>query len=161
LRRRFAAPDGAAEATAELLAACAKADVPEQAARTVAAVLRAQEAYSFCASHALALARMAWEQLRLRVRCPVAFWCACLNHHEGRFPLWSLVECAKRDGALVLAPCTNRSGSAWTQEVSSLRAGLDCVRGLAPGAVVHLLEERERSGPFADFADAKRRLVGL
>src|SRR5262249_8203536 len=123
-----------------------------------AALLRAQESYSFCKAHALSISAVAWRQCQLRVRCPAAFWLSVLNHHEGRFLTWVLVEGAKRDGALILPPCANRSPCSWAQEVAALRAGLSCVRGLGEGAEVQLLEERERSGPFADFADAKRRL---
>jgi DNA polymerase III alpha subunit len=158
LRRRFAGGDSAAEATAELVAACNRTNVPETSARAVASMLRTQEAYAFCKAHALAVARVGWRQLALRVRCPVSFWCATLNHHDGRFSPWLYVECAKRDGVVVLPPCINRSSSAWTQEVSALRAGLDCVRGLSAGTVVALLEDRERSGPYQSFEDAKKRL---
>src|SRR5262249_25424699 len=96
--------------------------------------------------------------LALRVRCPVAFWTACLNFHEGRFPLWLYVELAKKDGVTVLPPDVNRSQSGWTQETFAVRAGLSCVRGLSGGAVVALLEDRERSGPYAGYDDCKRRL---
>jgi DNA polymerase III alpha subunit len=54
LRCRFAAGD--VEAAAELVAACARVNVPEASARAVAAMLRAQEVYSFCKAHALAVA---------------------------------------------------------------------------------------------------------
>lgn len=157
LRRLFASDDGAPEATAQLIEACARADVPEPVARSVAATLR-QRGYAFCKSHALALANVAWNQCRLRVRCPVAFWCAALRHHDGRFGQWVLVECAKRDGVTILAPCANRSASDWTQEVTALRPGLSSVRGLAKGSLVMLLENRDGKGPYADLADAKKRL---
>src|SRR5262249_22360063 len=105
LRRRFASGD--VEASAELIAACNRVNVPEGAARAVAGMLRQQEAYSFCKAHALAVSSVAWKQLALRVRCPLAFWAACLNHHDGRFERWVYGEMAKRDGVTVLAPCIN------------------------------------------------------
>src|SRR5262249_61785332 len=127
---RCGAGDGGGGAWAGRRGACERAGVPEQAARAVAALLRAQESYSFCKAHALSISAVAWRQCQLRVRCPAAFWLSVLNHHEGRFPTWVLVECAKRDGALILPPCANRSSCSWTQEVAALRAGLSCVRGL-------------------------------
>jgi hypothetical protein len=80
-RRLFADGDGAAEATAELVAACCSAGVQDQLARFVASGLRNLESYTFCKSHALATARVAWAQCLLRVCYPTAFWLACLNHH--------------------------------------------------------------------------------
>src|SRR5262249_53865739 len=80
LRRRFAR--GEADSVTELIAACARLNVPETAARAAAAMMPS-EAYSYCKAHALATAGIGWRQLALRVRCPIAFWCACLNHREG------------------------------------------------------------------------------
>lgn len=157
LRRLFAGGDAAAEG--ELVAACSRVGVPEQVARVAASGLRNLEAYTFCKAHALAVARVAWGLCLLRVSCPVAFWLACLNNHEGRFPAWAYVEAAKRDGVAVLAPCANRSAAGWTQEVASLRAGLDCVRGLGAGAAAALLEDRQRAGPYASFDEATKRLA--
>jgi DNA polymerase III alpha subunit len=159
LRRLFAGGDGAAEATAQLAAACSQAGVPEQAARAVAAGLRNLEAYTFCKAHGLAVARVAWDLCLLRASCPVAFWASCLNNHGGHFSTWVYVEAAKRDGVTVLPPCANRSAAGWTQEVSSLRAGLDSIRGLDPGAAAALAEDRQRGGRYSSFEEAKKRLT--
>jgi hypothetical protein len=157
---RFAEADGAAEATTELVAACARVAVLEQAAVASAATLRNLEASRFCKSHAATVARVAWRQCLPCVACLAAFWNACLNHHDGRFASWAYVECAKGDGVVALAPCVNPSASLWTQEVTPLRAGLSGVRavgrrrhggacGAAEGGAVRFLRRGKKAGAGA------------
>lgn len=161
LRRLFADDDGAAQATTELISACSRVGVSEQTARAVAGGLRDLKKYHFCKAHAMAMARVVWGLASLRVRCPVGFWCAALNNHEGRFATWVYVECAKGDRVAVSPPCVNRSATTWTQEVSTLRAGLNCVRGLDKTAASAVLEVRAKEGPYRSFDEAKRRLENL
>jgi DNA polymerase-3 subunit alpha len=102
---------------------------------------------------------VAWTTAWLKARQPLAFWTATLNHHgERNYSAWVHVEEAKRAGLLVLPPCVNRSRADWTQEVTALRAGLGSVRTLGGAALLAVIEERERSGPYGSLAEFRRRL---
>jgi DNA-directed DNA polymerase III PolC len=159
LRRALADPTARDGASGAFLAACERNAVPAAAARAVLEQLSRFEGYSFCKSHALSYALIAWQEAHLKAHHPLAFWTAALNSHQGDYPRWAYVEQIKRAGLSVNLPCVNRSQAAWTQEVSGLRAGLSAVRTLGAAGLSAVLEERERGGPFGSFADFRRRVT--
>jgi DNA-directed DNA polymerase III PolC len=159
LRRRLADPDAAAEAGAAFLAACERNSVPRPAAEEALGPLHRQADYTFCKSHAVSCALVAWQQAWLKARHPGAFWTAVFNNHAGHYPRRVYAEEVKRAGLQLLPPCVNRSRLEWTQEVSGLRVGLRAVRSLGVAAVELVAEERERGGPFAGLADLRRRVT--
>lgn len=159
LRRRLADRLTAEQASDDLVCACVPRGVGQHQARAIAAVLRQSEAYTFCGAHASALARHCWTQAATKARLPLAFWLASLNNREeGRFPLWVYIEEVKRAGLTVLAPCVNRSGEKWSQEVTALRAGLDAIDALSEPIKQALLADRQKGGFYNSFADFRKRL---
>jgi DNA polymerase III alpha subunit len=60
--------------------------VPEPAARQVLALVERFKGASFNKAHAVAVAVIAWQEVQLRGRCPLAFWTAALNNHEDATP---------------------------------------------------------------------------
>jgi DNA-directed DNA polymerase III PolC len=159
LRRRLADPDDAREVAASFLAACERNSIPRPAAEEALGQLQRQADYTFCKSHAVSCALIAWQQAWLKAHHPGAFWTAVFNNHAGHYPMRVYAEEVKRAGLQLLPPCINRSHPEWTQEVSGLRIGLRAVRSLSPGAVALVIEERERGGPFAGLSDLRRRVA--
>jgi DNA-directed DNA polymerase III PolC len=157
LRRRLADPNAAREAGAAFLAACERNAVPRPAAEETLEQLHRQAEYTFCKSHAVCCALVAWQQAWLKAHHPAAFWTAVFNNHAGHYPKRVYAEEVKRAGLQLLPPCVNRSRPEWTQEVGGLRVGLRAVRSLGTAAVELVVEERERGGPFAGLADLRRR----
>jgi DNA polymerase III alpha subunit len=159
LRRRLTHPPTAEQAGAAFLSLAENAGVGRAGAELALAQVVKFRGYSFCKAHALATAFIAWQECRLKARCPLAFWTAVLNNHEGAYPRRVHVEAAKRGGLAVYLPCVNRSQLAWTQEVSGLRTGLSAVRALDRGVAEALIEERQRGGPYQTLADFRRRVT--
>jgi DNA-directed DNA polymerase III PolC len=158
LRRRLADPEVAREAGAVFLTDCERHAIPRPAAEEVLEQLHRQANYTFCKSHAVSSALVAWQQAWLKAHHPGPFWTAVFNNHAGHYPKRVYAEEVKRAGLQLLPPCINRSQLEWTQEVSGLRVGLRAVRSLSPAAVELVVEERERGGPFASLADLRRRV---
>ena len=157
LRRLFAGGDAAAEG--ELVAACSRVGVPEQVAR----VARGGPAEPG-GVHVLQGPRPGRRPRRVGPLpapsvVPRRLLARVPEQPRGPLPGLGLRRGGQAGRGRVLAPCANRSAAGWTQEVASLRAGLDCVRGLGPGAAAALIEDRQRAGPYASFDEAMRRLA--
>jgi DNA polymerase-3 subunit alpha len=132
--------------------------VAKGAAEAVLRQLRQFQRYSFAKSHAVSTAVVAWQECQLRARCPLAFWAAALNNHQGAYPRRVHVEAAKRAGIAILSPCVNRSELTWTQEVTGLRPGLRAIRSLDLDAAKAAVEERHRGNTYESLADFRKRV---
>jgi hypothetical protein len=158
-RRRLADPGKVEEASAAFLSLCGRKGIEPATAKAVLAELARFSDYSFCKSHAVSYAGIAWQECYLKAHAPVAFACAVLNNHEGAYPRRVHVEAAKRCGVAVYPPCVNRSQAAFTQEVAAVRTGLDAIRALGEGVPSLVLDERRRNSPFQSLADFRKRVA--
>ncbi len=127
--------------------------------------IRGFSRYGFCHGHSVAFADHAQGTGWLLRHHPAEFLAAVLSVEPcGFWPVASVVEEAKRRGVGALAPCLNRSlPSLWAVEEGaggekSIRCPLSFIKGVTEPAAVEIALERERSGEFADLADACRRL---
>jgi DNA-directed DNA polymerase III PolC len=162
LRKRITKYRTDAEALAlsrEFLTACARRGVPRGAAEEVWVQLAKFNQYSFCKSHAVSYALIAWEAVRLKAHAPLYFWTAALNNNQGMYPRRVYVEAARRAGLAFRLPCVNRSRVVFTpEEPNAIRVGLGIIAGLERELCLAIVAERERQGPYRDLADFRRRL---
>jgi DNA polymerase-3 subunit alpha/error-prone DNA polymerase len=115
--------------------------------------------YTFCKSHAVSYALLAWQCAYAKAHRPLEFWTAVLNNNQGVYPRRVYVEAIKRAGLRMLLPCVNRSEGPFTPEGSDgVRTGLDAIATLPEEVKERLLSERQRHGPFRDLADFRRRV---
>jgi DNA-directed DNA polymerase III PolC len=145
----------------EFLTACARRGVSRAVAEEVWVQLAKFNQYSFCKSHAVSYALIAWESAWLKAHAPLCFWTAVLNNNQGMYPRRVYVEAAKRAGLVLRLPCVNRSRLAFTiddGEPNAIRTGLGAVASLDQELQAAILAERERGGPYRDLADIRRRL---
>jgi DNA-directed DNA polymerase III PolC len=113
--------------------------------------------YTFCKSHAVSYALLAWQCAYAKAHLPQQFWSAVLNNNQGVYPRRTYIEALKRAGLQVLLPCVNHSKGPFTPErTDSIRTGLDAIATLPEEIKLRLLEERHRRGPFHDLADFRR-----
>jgi hypothetical protein len=161
LRLLLADESTATEGEKEFIAACERTGTSRADAEKVLPQLRRFQHYRFCRAHAATMASIAWEQAWLRAHYPLSFWLACLNRHgeQPNYPLWLIVEEAKRSGVAVCGPDINRSGLEWSQEVTSLRASLTAIRPLEGSTITAVIEERDRSA-FPSFEEFRQRMRG-
>lgn len=66
---------------------------------------------------------------------------------------------AQRCAGLLLALCLAPS---WALDINeATEAQLDAVRGLGPASTARILQARQESGPFKDWADLMQRVKGI
>src|SRR5262249_55656404 len=116
--RRALADDAQAEAaTAEFMALCSRNQIPPGVAEPACRRRGRGRKATFNRAHALSFASIGIQEAWLKAHSPLAFWAACLAHHQGRYPKRTHVEEAKRCGVAVYGPCVNRSGVGWALEL--------------------------------------------
>jgi DNA-directed DNA polymerase III PolC len=115
--------------------------------------------YTFCKSHAVSYALLAWQCAFAKANRPQPFWAAVLNNNQGVYPRRVYVEALKRAGLRMLLPCVNRSAGPFTPEgTDGIRTGLDAIATLPAEVKERLLSERHRHGPYRDLTELRRRI---
>ena len=114
--------------------------------------------YTFCKSHAVSYALLAWQVVAAKAHRPLQFWAAVLNNNQGVYPRRVYVEALKRAGFRVLLPCVNRSAETFVPEGDGVRTGLGAVATLAEEVRGRVLDKRSWGGPYLDLADFRRRV---
>ncbi len=116
--------------------------------------------YGFNKSHSAAYALIAYQTAWLKARHPAHFLAAVLTtdmDHTDK--LMALKEDCERFGIELHAPDVNRSHHEFVViGERSIAYGLGAIKGVGRGAVEHLVEERERNGPFTGLFDLCGRM---
>ena len=131
--------------------------VPAQTAREMWTQMAKFNSYSFCKAHAASYAILAYQLAFLKAHYPLEFMVAVLNHQWGMYPKRVHLEEARRLGIHILGPCVNRSDRDFTVENSSIRVGLEQIRGLTGSSITSLIERRSRR-PFRSLGDLVARV---
>jgi error-prone DNA polymerase len=132
--------------------------VDEETANGVYDKLVGFSGFGFPKSHAAAFGLLAYQSAWLRHHYPAEFLAALLNAQPmGFYPPASLVRDAQRRRVRVLPPDVNLSGAKCRIEDGAVRIGLGEIGSIAGDDAEALVEERERSGPFADVRDLAQR----
>jgi DNA-directed DNA polymerase III PolC len=140
--------------------------------------------YTFCRSHAVSYALIAWRCAYAKAHFPLYFWTAVLNNNQGVYPRRVYIEALKRAGLRVLLPCVNRSVGPFVSEeaekgvrnllperpsgcfaqkvpdtfFTGVRTGLEAIATMPEEVRLRILAERQRHGPYRDLADFRRRV---
>jgi DNA polymerase III alpha subunit len=142
----------------EFLALCAQRGVPAEEVAELWVQMAKFNRYSFCKSHAVSYALIAWQAAYLKAHHALAFWTAALNNNQGAYSRRTYVEALKRAGLAIRLPCVNRSGLEFRPEEGTIRTGLEAVTGLPAELRLSIVQQREQAGPYRDLADLRRRL---
>ena len=117
--------------------------------------------YGFNKSHAAAYAILVYRTAYLKAHFPAPFLAACMSWDMGNADrLRALREESERVGAPLRSPCVNRSGEAFdvVEDGAGIMYALAAVRNVGRGTARHIVEERERGGPFRDMFDFAHRV---
>jgi DNA polymerase III alpha subunit len=165
LRKRIAKQQSEEEARslrAEFLAYCRRGPKPHLPATLLEELweqLSKFNRYSFCKSHAVSYALIAWRSAALKAHHPLAFWTAALNNNMSSYARWVYVEAIRAAGLAMLAPCINRSADTFTDEDGKIRTGLGAIAGLPVELRERLLDERDAGGPFRSLVEFRQRIA--
>ncbi len=119
--------------------------------------IRSFAGYAFCKAHSASFAQLSYQVAYLKAHHPAEFFAALVNNQGGFYGTAAYVEEARRWGMTILPPDVNASEDDFAGKGSLLRCGFFTLRGLRPGALDAVYEERGE-GPYRSFADLCSRL---
>ncbi|MCI0522342.1 MAG: DNA polymerase III subunit alpha, partial [Bacteroidales bacterium] len=116
--------------------------------------------YAFNKSHSTCYALIAYQTGYLKANYPAEFMAAVLSRNISDIKkITVMMEETKRMGIEVLGPDVNESLLQFTVNRSgNIRFGLGAIKGVGENAVLNLIEEREKSGPYRDIYDLAERV---
>jgi DNA polymerase-3 subunit alpha len=160
---------------------CMKKGYPAEESAEIWRQIESFAGYSFAKGHSASYAVESYQSLYLKAYHPLEFMVAVANNFGGFYHTEFYLHEAKRAGAVIEAPCVDRSGELCTlyatgpwplasgrsddrPEASSPRLkasiylGLQNIKSLDSTTVERILTDRHRHGPFADLPDLLRRV---
>jgi len=145
---------------ATFMAGATARGVEEKVATEVFDLMAKFADYGFNKSHAAAYALVSYHTAWLKAHYPAEFMAAVMScemaHPDS---VVAMRDEAVRMGLKVLPPSINASRYRFTVPGNgAVRYGLGAVKGVGEGAVMGMLAERDRGGPFADLFDFCRRI---
>ncbi|MFC1475511.1 DNA polymerase III subunit alpha, partial [Candidatus Zixiibacteriota bacterium] len=115
--------------------------------------------YSFCKAHSASFALVSYQSAYLRAHHPAEFMAAVLSNHGGYYSTRSYISEAQRLGLRILPPRVNESELDFTGADDWVRIGLAQLQHVHHDNLERLVDERNRHGPFNDFADFLQRVL--
>jgi DNA polymerase-3 subunit alpha len=154
---------------------CTGKGYPEHESAEIWRQIESFAGYSFAKGHSASYAVESYQSLYLKAYHPLEFMVAVANNFGGFYHTEFYLHEAKRAGAVVEAPCVNRSEELCTlQRVASgeqnsdlplatrhsplIFIGLHNIKSLDATTTDRLLSERRRHGPFAHLPDLLKRV---
>ena len=136
-------------------------NIGEKQANEIFDLLNKFASYGFNKSHSAAYAMLSYQTGFLKANYPVQFMAAMLSAELGNAEKVShFVAEAEAMGLVVLGPDVNESREMFTPVGDKIRFGLAGVKGVGELAAQKIIEEREKNGPYANFADLVARVDG-
>lgn len=133
--------------------------IPREESARIFDLLERFANYGFNKSHSAAYGVLSYQTAYLKAHYPVEFAAALLTVERGDSDkVAQYVTDARHLGVEVLAPDINASRGDFTPVEGVVRFGLYAVKNVGEGAVNHIVQERERRGPFTDLFDFCRRV---
>jgi DNA polymerase-3 subunit alpha len=162
LRRAMGKKDAEAMAKerAKFVAGAATVNkIDAKTANSIFDILNKFAGYGFNKSHSAAYAVLSYQTGYLKANYPVEFMAAMLSAELGNSEKVAhfIAECESM-GLKVLGPDVNESRDLFTPIADKIRFGLAGIKGVGEQAAQKIIEEREKNGPFKDFADFTSRV---
>lgn len=116
--------------------------------------------YAFNKSHSTCYAVVAYQTGYLKANYPAEYMAAVLSRNINDIKkITTFMDETKRMGMEVLGPDVNESNLKFTvNRDGNIRFGLGAIKGVGESAVVQLIEEREKNGPYIDIYDLAERV---
>jgi len=116
--------------------------------------------YGFNRSHSAAYSVVAYQTGYLKANYPAEYMAAVLTNNMGDIKkVTFFIEEARKQGVAVLGPDVNESLLKFNvNQEGAIRFGMAAVKGAGELAVESMVEEREKTGPYADIFDFAKRV---
>jgi DNA polymerase-3 subunit alpha len=134
--------------------------IPAKKASEVFDVMEKFAEYGFNRSHSAAYSVVAYQTGYLKANYPAEYMAAVLTNNMGDIKkVTFFIEEARKQGVAVLGPDVNESEQKFNvPRENQIRFGLAAVKGAGEAAVLELVEERQKNGPFTDVFDFAKRV---
>ena len=144
--------------TDRFFANCRAKGYPEATTREVWRQIESFAGYSFSKAHSASYAVESFQSLWLKAHYPLEFMVAVINNFGGFYRTWVYVHEAKREGAIIEAPCINRSTYKTTLYDKTLFIGLIHIQGLETNLAKAIINDRDKYGIFSGIEDFISRI---
>ena len=116
--------------------------------------------YAFNKSHSTCYALVAYQTGYLKAHYPAEFMAAVLSRNISDLKkITTFMDETRRMGMEVLGPDVNESDVKFTvNKDGNIRFGLEAIKGVGEGAVLQLIEEREKNGLYKNIYDLVERV---
>ncbi len=153
-------PDEMARQRDQFIEGCMRVNnIPKTKAGEIFDLIEKFAGYGFNKSHSAAYAVLSYRTAYLKAHYPVEFMAALLSSEMNNFDkLPGLIAEARQMGIPVLPPDVNRSNLRFTPDGDTLRYGMAGIKNVGSSAVMEIIAEREREGPFKGLVDFCSRL---
>ena len=116
--------------------------------------------YAFNKSHATAYAVLSYQTAYVKMHYHNEFMTAILNNRINKIDEISrYLSYLKSKNVPIFQPDVNKSKKDFSCEENGIRVGLSALKNVGEGAVINIIEERERNGEFKSFEDFVNRTV--
>ena len=136
-------------------------NIDKKKAEEIFATLEKFAEYGFNKSHSAAYAILSYRTAYLKANYPVEFMAAVLTSEQGNADkLAEFMAEVEALGMKALGPDVNQSDTDFTPVIkdNAIRFGLGAIKGVGEQAARNIVAEREKNGPYKDFADFVGRL---
>ena len=142
-----------------IIPGCVRNGIDEESANKIFDEMAEFAKYAFNKSHAAAYAVVSYRTAYLKAYYPVEFMAAMLNSFLGNLDkVPDYIEECKRLSIEILKPDINKSYTKFTVDGNKIRFGLGSIKNVGTAAVDEIVLEREKNGPFKNFADFAERI---
>lgn len=116
--------------------------------------------YGFNRSHSAAYSVIAYQTSYLKANFPAEYMAAVLTHNLNDIKkITFFIEECKRMGIPVLGPDINESELNFTVNIhNEIRFGMGAIKNVGESAVMSIITERDKNGPFKDVFDLVKRV---
>jgi DNA polymerase-3 subunit alpha len=115
--------------------------------------------YAFSKGHSASYAVESYQCLYLKTYYPIEFLLASLINFGGFYSVETYIHEAKRYGAIIEAPCINRSEYNSCIDVKTIFLGFNLVKDIEAQVAIEIIEERKRNGLFKDLNNFFKRVA--
>ncbi len=133
--------------------------IPEKKATRIFDLMAYFAEYGFNKSHSAAYAYVAYQTAYLKAHYPVEFMAATLSADMDNTDkiVKSIAGCREME-IEILPPEINLSGKEFKVVGSSIRFGLEAVKGVGSAAIESIIETRDTTGPFTSVSNFLERI---
>ena len=141
---------------------CKEKAYPDQLSAEVYRQIESFAGYSFCKAHSASYAVESYQSLYLKTYYPIEFMVAVINNFGGFYRTEVYFHEARMAGAMLCAPCVNKSDYLTTVYNKEVYAGFIHLHNLDEKTAKGIPEERSANGDYNSLEDFMERMpVGI